>query len=356
MILVVLVNYNSAHHHTSVRKVVAPAHRAGHRLPRYRGRQCLRARRPRRAGSAGPSFSEVEVCYSEVNLGFAGGNMLGYRTAAPKLRPDYVFLLNNDTLLRTDCLTELAALLAARPAVGLAAPQMFGEAGEWTESYGFFPTLADKLLGRAFCRTFGLGHHPPRPAQGRPPALPGRYGNRARHVRGRGRFLSKLAAWMSNYFLYCEEEDLAWQVWQAGRQVVVVPSSEFTHLGGRSSTPNYGLLREFYISLAYFLRKNFSPTQAWLVRWVFIVKLVFRARRGRHYLRLARFLAQDAPMTASIRPVAPPEGGVGQQLPILPRRSDCSGGTLWEKRLPYPPILAELPGTAGISQRANRLT
>ena len=304
MILVVLVNYNSAHHTLacvrSLRQHTAPA-------TAYRVIVADNASAPadRAALAALADFEEVEVCYSAVNLGFAGGNMLGYRTAAPKCRPTYVFLLNNDTLLRTDCLTELAALLAARPTAGLAAPQMFGESGKWTESYGFFPTLADKLLGRAFCRAFGLGHHPPRPARAaRQPYL-------ADMVTGAAMFadaalFEQVGGLDEQYFLYCEEEDLAWQVWQAGREVLVVPTSEFTHLGGRSSTPNYGLLREFYISLAYFLRKNFSPTQAWLVRWVFIIKLVFRARRGRHYLRLARFLAQGAPLSASIRPVAVP--------------------------------------------------
>ena len=302
MILVVLVNYNSAHYTLACVQSLRQQTQAA---TAYRVVVVDNASAPadRAALAALADFSEVEVHYSVINLGFAGGNMLGYRTAAPKHRPTYVFLLNNDTLLRTDCLTELAALLAARPAVGLAAPQMFGAAGEWTESYGFFPTLADKLLGRAFCRAFKLGHYPPRPARAaRQPYL-------VDMVTGAAMFadatlFEQIGGLDENYFLYCEEEDLAWQVWQAGRQVVVVPTAEFTHLGGRSSTPNHALLREFYISLAYFLRKNFSPIQAWLVRWVFIIKLMFRARRGRHYLRLARFMAQDAPMSTSIRPTA----------------------------------------------------
>ncbi|GAA4500254.1 glycosyltransferase family 2 protein [Hymenobacter ginsengisoli] len=246
-------------------------------------------------------FPEVEVCYSDSNLGFAGGNMLGYRVAAAQRRPAYVFLLNNDTLLRTDCLTELTNLLTTHPQVGLAAPQMFGRKGEWQESYGFFPTLADKLLGRALCRALGLGHHPPRGARtAQQPYLVDMVTGAAMFVDAA---LFELVGGLdTEYFLYCEEEDLAWQVWQAGRQVMVLPTAEFTHLGGSSSTPGYGILREFYISLAYFLRKNFSPMHAWLVRWLFVVKLIFRARRNKQYLRLAKFLAQGAQMSASIRP------------------------------------------------------
>lgn len=302
MILVVLVNYNSAPHTVacvaSLRSRTAPA-------TAYRVVVVDNASAPAdRAALAELAHQpEVLLCYSPVNLGFAGGNMLGYRTAAPTVRPTYVFLLNNDTLLRTDCLTELAALLAARPAIGLAAPQMFGARGEWEPSYGYFPTLADKVLGRTLTRALGLGHHPPRAAR------TARQPYRADLVAGAAMFadaalFERVGGLDEHYFLYCEEEDLAWQVWQAGREVVVSPASEFTHLGGSSTQPGYPVLREFYISLAYFLRKNFGPAQAWLVRWVFVGKLLFRARRAGYYLRLARFLAQGAPEADSIRPAA----------------------------------------------------
>ncbi|NML67367.1 glycosyltransferase family 2 protein [Hymenobacter sp. RP-2-7] len=301
MVLVVLVNYNTAAHTLacveSLRRHTRPE--TAYRVVVVDNASAPADRAALQALAARP---EVLLCYSDVNLGFAGGNMLGYRTAAPTVRPAYVFLLNNDTLLRTDCLTELSALLAARPEIGLAAPQMYGRQGEWQETAGYFPTLADKVLGRTFTRAVGLGHHPPRNARTTHQPY------RADLVTGAAMFVDaalfeQVGGLDAHYFLYCEEEDLAWQVWQAGREVVVSPASEFTHLGGSSTEPSYPILREFYISLAYFLRKNFSPAQAWLVRWVFVVKLLFRARRARHYLRLARFLAQGAPESASIRPV-----------------------------------------------------
>jgi len=300
MILVVLVNYNSSRHTLAC---VQSLRQHTHSKTVYRVIVVDNASSAtdQAALQTLSAFPEVELCYSAVNLGFAGGNMLGYRTATTQSRPDYVFLLNNDALLRTDCLTELSKLLAIRPEVGLAAPQMFGPQGEWQESYGFFPTLADKLLGRTLCRALGLGYHPPRRArEARQPYL-------VDMVTGAAMFadaalFEQVGGLDEQYFLYCEEEDLAWQVWQAKRQVVVVPTSEFVHLGGSSSTPGYDILREFYISLACFLRKNFNPVHAWLVRWLFVIKLIFRARRNRYYLDLAKFLAHDAPVTASIRP------------------------------------------------------
>ncbi len=302
MILVVLVNYNSAAHTLACLDSLRRHTRSGTAYHVVVVDNASTAT-DQTALRAAAGFPEVTLCFSDLNLGFAGGNMLGYRTVSARWQPTHVFLLNNDTLLQTDCLTELSALLTADPAIGLAAPQMFGAEGEWLESYGFFPTLADKLLGRGLCRLLGLGRHPPRRARMAEHPYP------ADMVTGAAMFVDaalfeRIGGLDERYFLYCEEEDLAWRVWQAGRRVIVVPGSRFTHLGGRSSEPSFGLLREFYISLAYFLRKNFNPVHAWAVRWLFVVKLIFRARRGRHYLRLARFLAQDAPMSFSIRPVA----------------------------------------------------
>ena len=75
-------------------------------------------------------YPEVALCYSPINLGSAKGSMLGFHTATAAGRPAYVFLLNNDTLLRTDCLTELTTLLNTRPEIGLAILQIFGPTGE----------------------------------------------------------------------------------------------------------------------------------------------------------------------------------------------------------------------------------
>lgn len=162
MILVVLVNYNSAGHTVACVESSCANTQPG---TAYRVMVVDNASAPsdRDALQALAGYPEVALCYSPVNLGSAEGSMLGFHTATAAGRPTYVFLLNNDTLLRTDCLTELTTLLNTRPGIGLAAPQIFGPTGEWVESYGLFPALADKLLGRTLCRALGLGYHPPAP-------------------------------------------------------------------------------------------------------------------------------------------------------------------------------------------------
>lgn len=63
----------------------------------------------------------VHVIETGRNLGFAGGVNVGMRHALAQGAAG-IFLLNNDTLIAPDLLTQLAAQLTARPEVGLVGP------------------------------------------------------------------------------------------------------------------------------------------------------------------------------------------------------------------------------------------
>ena len=69
-------------------------------------------------------FPEVCCLRSEKNLGFTGGNNFGLAHAY-EMRPDYVFLLNNDTTVSPNILLELTGFMAGNPRVGLAGPLTF---------------------------------------------------------------------------------------------------------------------------------------------------------------------------------------------------------------------------------------
>lgn len=63
-------------------------------------------------------YPQVEIIRSETNLGFAAGFNLGLRHAMVR-GYDYVFLINNDTLLAPDCLTMLVDGAQVRPNAAL---------------------------------------------------------------------------------------------------------------------------------------------------------------------------------------------------------------------------------------------
>jgi hypothetical protein len=68
-------------------------------------------------------YREVDFVENEDNLGFARGNNIGIREAVGR-GADYVFLLNNDTLVDKDMLTILIKAAQDNPAVGMLGPKI----------------------------------------------------------------------------------------------------------------------------------------------------------------------------------------------------------------------------------------
>ncbi len=63
-------------------------------------------------------FPSVRVIASGENLGFAGGNNVGFKAA----RGEFVFILNPDTVVLPDCIDLLVSYLEAHPRVGAVGP------------------------------------------------------------------------------------------------------------------------------------------------------------------------------------------------------------------------------------------
>jgi GT2 family glycosyltransferase len=63
-------------------------------------------------------YPTITLIQSGKNLGFAGGNNLGIRYALEK-QADYIWLLNNDTVVETRALTHLVQRMQAKPLAGM---------------------------------------------------------------------------------------------------------------------------------------------------------------------------------------------------------------------------------------------
>ena len=67
---------------------------------------------------------ETEILETGENLGFCGGNNVGIRHALSQ-GCDYVFLVNNDTVMEPDCLRKLLECAVDRPDAAIIAPAMY---------------------------------------------------------------------------------------------------------------------------------------------------------------------------------------------------------------------------------------
>jgi GT2 family glycosyltransferase len=70
------------------------------------------------------AFRGVTVLENSDNLGFAAGNNVGIKCAL-ELHPDYVMLLNNDTLVAPDFLSHLLPVAASDPKIGIVTPKIY---------------------------------------------------------------------------------------------------------------------------------------------------------------------------------------------------------------------------------------
>jgi hypothetical protein len=69
-------------------------------------------------------YPNIFIIKNQVNLGYAEGNNLGLNYAAQK-GSDYLFVLNNDVVLKKDCLSELVSKIKAYPETAAIAPISF---------------------------------------------------------------------------------------------------------------------------------------------------------------------------------------------------------------------------------------
>lgn len=70
----------------------------------------------------GAAYPDMAILETGQNLGYAEGNNVGIRHAL-KQEPDYVCVLNNDTILAPDCLQALVDEAESSPEIGMVGPK-----------------------------------------------------------------------------------------------------------------------------------------------------------------------------------------------------------------------------------------
>lgn len=96
---------------------------------------------------------ELTLLQSGANLGFAGGNNVGLRYALAH-GAEYVWLLNNDTLVEPDALTQLVAKMQADPGLGLCGSTLLYESAR-----DRVQALGGAHYGRWLGTVRHIGHH-----------------------------------------------------------------------------------------------------------------------------------------------------------------------------------------------------
>lgn len=225
-------------------------------------------------------FPDVYLIRNQDNLGFAEGNNVGIRYAVER-RTDYVFLLNNDTVVDPWVLDQLIKVGEANSRIGILGPVIY---------HYHRPEKVWSSGGRIYW-----------------PVGTARYILKAPTGRMEVDFMSGCALMIKSavieqvglldpdFFLYYEDVDWSVRVRKAGYKLVLVPTSVVRHramkaVGGRSPTHEYYVSRNNLL----FMRKH-SSSFLWTVFWpAFLFKVALKASwfvtRGQFHLLPAIFL------------------------------------------------------------------
>jgi len=240
--------------------------------------------------------SLVKIIRSRINLGFSGGNMLGVQHTNAS---EYFFFLNNDCIFINDVITTLSVFLDQNPSAGIITGQMYSANMQRQSSFGYYPSVPAILLGHGFMRLFCKDlYRSNKQEYSQPVTIPYTTGS-AMFVRAA--YFGSLGGFDTNYFLFCEEEDICMAMRRNGWGVYLVPEARFVHYGGGSTERNLAIDKEFYISYLYFIRKHYGFIGRFVLKILYAVKLFRKLYKNIKYAKLSFFVLKGAPMKYSLR-------------------------------------------------------
>ena len=238
----------------------------------------------------------ITLLRERKNLGFGGGNMVGVNVAVG----NYYALINNDVILKNDCLGILYEFLETHPAALAGGSQLDSE-GTLKASFDYFLTLKRELLGRGLLHKIKpqkyLNRKKPYDLPIRVDCIPGSF------MLCRASSFNAVGGFDSTIFLYYEESDLCIRIKHETRDghCYHVPKACYYHLTGASTTKSQAIKLEMKLSRNYVLKKH-SSTLFFKLFYLFEMLLqVFKTVKGSIHRKLFMYYVQGFPMHKSLK-------------------------------------------------------
>jgi len=195
-----------------------------------------------------PSNRKLILIKNEKNYGFAEGNNIGMRYALKGLNPEYVLLLNNDTVVDKKFLRELVKVAERDEKIGIVGPKI----------YYYDYKGRDDVINFAGAN-FSLWK-----------AKEERYGckrldrcqfndeKEVDKIEGscmliKRNAIKKIGLFYQKYFLYWEETDLCWRTRKRGYKLMFAPMAKIWHKKGVSDDKLMSTIFIYYFTKNRFL-------------------------------------------------------------------------------------------------------
>ena len=241
------------------------------------------------------TIKNLELHRSHINTGFGGGNMFGVQFANPK----YLAFVNNDTLLKNDCLSILKNELETNPNIGIAGAQAYKENGDFMISLDHFASPTREILGRSFLEFINSKKYPKRKKKYINPLqvnfIPGSF------MFVRATDFYEVGGFDTNIFLYYEETDLCIRLAKKSKYAYLIPKAEFIHLHGASTRKSLVIKKELKISLLYIIRKHYGFFGHKMVQFFLTIKYFFSSVFKSKNWSLFFLFFTGAPLSKSLK-------------------------------------------------------
>ncbi len=214
----------------------------------------------------------VELIRNDINLGFARGSNQGMLHALTA-NTDYVFLLNNDTVVEPDVLELLVATAEQSDDIGMVGPKIYQYGKEnILDSAG---TRTIPWLAQGFLLGHGKVDHGQYDNPGEMPYVTGTALLVKRTV------LEKIGLMDEDYFCYFEDFDWGMKAREAGYRLLLAPGAVVHHRGSRTA----GFGSPFYMQ--HMVRSRILFARKHIPRLMFVCAFI-------PYLFLYRYLRPAA--------------------------------------------------------------
>jgi GT2 family glycosyltransferase len=195
-------------------------------------------------------FPDLEIIQTGANLGFAGGNNAGIRHALAQ-GADYLWLLNNDTTVHPDALSELVKVAEDRQSSGIVGSKIYyyAEASKIWFAGGFWRNTA------AFSEHRGLDEDDD-----------GRYDSieEVDYITGcslliKSGAVAEIGLMDEAYFLYWEEVDWNAKASRRGWKIFFAPRSIVWHKVSASMPSTSALCNHYYVRNGLLFYQRYAP-------------------------------------------------------------------------------------------------
>lgn len=244
-----------------------------------------------RQGIASRGFGDwVTLDVREQNAGFAGGNNAAIDPAMAEANPpQYVLLLNPDTVVRDGAVTTLLEFMDAHPRAGLAGSRLEDPDGTPQRSAFRFPSLRSEFENVV---RLGIVSKLVKNKLVAPPIRNDQHlieWAAGASLIVRREVFETVGSLDANYFMYYEELDFCLAAHRAGFECWYVPESRVVHLVGQASgvTAKHEEKKRSKRRPAYwfesrrrFWLKNHGPITATLADGLYILGMAVRRVRG----------------------------------------------------------------------------